>query len=151
MRVETSFPGGPGVIDVGEDQVYAMEPALGGFEELRRYVRIPDGDSPLEWLQSLDDSSVVFAMMEPFLVRPDYAFELSDDDAAALGMESSEDAMVRCLVTLREAPEEITVNLLAPIVLSRRTHVGRQIILQDPGMPLRQPLFAPVEQQQAAA
>ncbi|MPZ98533.1 MAG: flagellar assembly protein FliW [Dehalococcoidia bacterium] len=151
MRVQTTFPGAPGEIEVAEDQVFAMEPALGGFETLRRYVRIPEDDTPLEWLQSIDDPQVVFAMIEPFQVLPGYAFELSDDDAAALGMLSADEAMVRCLVTLREAPEEISVNLLAPIVLSRRSHLGRQLVLQDSGMPLRFPLFESLERQRQVA
>jgi len=151
MRVKTTCPGAPGEIEVAEDQVFAMEPGLGGFETLRRYVRIPEDETPLEWLQSIEDPDVVFAMIEPFQVLPEYAFEISDDDATALGMQSAEDALVRCLVTLREAPEEISVNLLAPIVLSRRSHMGRQLILQDSGMPLRYPLFESLAQQRQAA
>lgn len=45
--------------------------------------------------------------------------------------------MVRCLLTLDEDPEQITANLLAPLVFSRRTHMARQVILSESDYSLR--------------
>ena len=84
---------------------------------------------------------VSFALLEPFLFRPDYVFELPDRDAEALGMHEPSDALVRCVLTLNEDPGQITANLLAPLVLCRRTHLARQVILQDPDLPMRAPIF----------
>ena len=108
-----------------------LEPGLGGFESLRRYALIGEADSPVEWLQSLDDPDVSFALLEPFLFRPDYVFELPDRDAEAIGMTEPADALVRCILTLSEQAEQITANLLAPIVVNTRLGTGRQVILQD--------------------
>ena len=44
--------------------------------------------------------------------------------------------------SLSEDAEKITANLLAPLILCRRTHLARQIILQDPGLELRARVFA---------
>jgi flagellar assembly factor FliW len=142
MNVRTTLTGVESVVDVPPEQVYAFEPALGGFADLRRYVLIPEADSPVEWLQSIDDASVAFALVEPFLFVPEYSFEIPETDVRALGLESTDDAVVRCVVTLREDAEEITANLLAPLVFSRRTHLARQVILQDADWPIRHPLFA---------
>ncbi len=108
---------------------------------LRRYALIGEADSPIEWLQSLEDPDVSFALLEPFLFRPDYVFELPDRDAEALGMQEPGDALVRCILTLNEDAEKVTANLLAPLVFCRRTHMARQVILQDAEFPLRAPLF----------
>ncbi len=142
MQVRTTLTGVESTIDVPAEQVYAFEPALGGFPEYRRYVLIPEADSPVEWLQSVDDPAVAFALVEPFLFVPEYAFEIPEQDVQALGLRSTDDAVVRCIVTLREDPADITANLLAPLVFCRRTHLARQIILQDADMPMRHPLFA---------
>jgi len=49
--------------------------------------------------------------------------------------------MVRCLLTLNEDPEQITANLLAPLVFSRRTHMARQVILSESTYSLRAMVF----------
>jgi flagellar assembly factor FliW len=142
MQVKTNLMGAEEVMEISQEQIFAFEPGLGGFESLRRYALIVDPDSAVKWLQSLEDSDVSFALIEPFLFRPDYAFELPDRDAEALGMREPTDALVRCVLTLNEDPEQITANLLAPLILCRRTHLARQVILQDPDLQLREPLFA---------
>ncbi len=142
MLVRTNFLGMEETIEVSEEQIFAFEPGLGGFESLRRYALIPEEDSPIEWLQSLDDPDVAFALLEPFAVRSDYAFELSDGDTEALGMHEPQDALVRCVLTLHEDPMQITANMLAPLVLCRRTHLARQVIVQNADYPLRFPIFA---------
>ena len=142
MQITTKLLGVEETIEVSEDQLFAFDPPLGGFEENRRFALIVDEESPVEWLQSVEDPDVAFALLEPFLFEPDYAFELPDGDATELGMESPEDAFVRCILTLRDDPDEITANMVAPLVLCRRSHLVRQIVLQDSGQPLRRPILS---------
>lgn len=144
MKITTKLLGDEETIEVSEEQLFAFDPPLGGFEQLRRFALVADGESPVEWLQSVDDPEVAFALLEPFIFEPDYAFELPDCDAEELGMESPEDAVVRCILTLRDDPDEITANMLAPLVLCRRTHLVRQIVLQDSGQPLRRPILSSI-------
>jgi flagellar assembly factor FliW len=146
MQVKTNLMGVEEVLEVSEQQIFAFEPGLGGFESLRRYALIAEADSPIEWLQSLDDPDVSFALLEPFLFRPDYVFELPDRDAEAIGMQEPSDALVRCILTLNEDAEKITANLLAPLILCRRTHLARQVILQDAELELRARVFESVDQ-----
>lgn len=144
MLVKTNFLGVEETIEVSEEQIFSFDPGIGGFESLRRYALIPEQDSPVEWLQSLEDPDVAFALLEPFAFKSDYAFELSDADAEALGMREAQDALVRCVLTLHEDPEKITANLLAPLILSRRSHMARQVILQNSDYALRFALFSEV-------
>jgi flagellar assembly factor FliW len=146
MQVKTNLMGVEEVLEVSEQQIFAFEPGLGGFESLRRYALIGEADSPIEWLQSLEDPDVSFALLEPFLFRPDYVFELPDRDAEAIGMQEPSDALVRCILTLNEDAEKITANLLAPLILCRRTHLARQVILQDAELELRARVFESVDQ-----
>lgn len=141
MRVTTTLLGAEETVEVSEEQIFAFEPGLGGFEPLRRFALVRDQDSPVEWLVSLDDPDVSFAVLEPFLFREDYAFELAGRDVEALGLHEAGDAMVRCLLTLDEDPERITANLLAPLIFSRRTHMARQVILAEADYPLRAMVF----------
>jgi flagellar assembly factor FliW len=142
MRVTTTLLGTEETLDVSEEQIFAFEPGIGGFENLRRFALVREQDSPVEWLVSLDDPDVSFALLEPFLFESGYAFELSDRDVEALGLYEASDAMIRCLLTLNEDPDQITANLLAPLVFSRRTHMARQVVLSEPAYSLRTRVFA---------
>ena len=141
MLVTTNRFGSEETIEVSEEQIYEFRPGLSSFEEHHRYALIVDENSPIDWLQSLDDASVGFPLIEPFLFYPDYGFELSDAHTEALGLDGPEEALVRCVLTVREVPEETTANLLAPIVLNQRTRLGRQVVLQETNLPLRYPVF----------
>lgn len=141
MEVKTSRFGSDETVEVSEERIFEFYPGLGGFEHHHRYALITEPDSPLEWLQSVEEAAVGFALMEPFLFYPDYGFELLDGDAEALGLDAPEDALVRCLLTVREEAAETTANLLAPIIINERTRLGRQIVLQDSTFPLRYPVF----------
>ncbi|MBT2501001.1 flagellar assembly protein FliW [Curtobacterium sp. ISL-83] len=66
---------------------------------------------------------------------PDYAPELSDEQAALLDLASAAEAML--LVVANPGEAGTTVNLLAPIVVNARTSVGAQLILEDQDFPLR--------------
>lgn len=128
-------------LEVPEHRLLELYPGLSSFEEHHRYAWIADPDSPVEWLQSLDDPDVVFAMLDPFLFCPEYAFELGDSDAAALGLETAQEATVRALLTLAGDAEDITANLFAPVILNARAGLGRQVLLQDSGWSLRYEVF----------
>ncbi len=141
MRLATTLLGVEETIEVAEEQIFAFEPGIGGFESLRRFALVREQDTPVEWLVSMDDPDVSFAVIEPFLFRHDYAFELADRDVAALGLHEAGDAAVRCLLTLDADPAEITANLLAPLILSRRTHMARQVILAESDYSLRTRVF----------
>lgn len=141
MRVMTDRSGATEGVEVDDDLIFEFSRGLGGFEDEHVYALIVDDDSPVDWLQSVKSTHVGFPLLEPFLFYPEYGFELPDSDASILGLKGPEDALVRCVLTLRENAEETTANLLAPIILNRRTRQGRQVVLQGTNLSLRYPVF----------
>ena len=118
---------------------------LPGFPELQRFALqkwVEDPEMPYSVLVSLDDPNIRFLVAPPEVFFPDYAFEMSDADAASLQMESSEDALVLVFITVPEQPHNATANLLGPVVINTKTLVGAQIVLAESGMPVKQPLVA---------
>ena len=63
-----------------------------------------DPENPLWWLQSLDDPNLVFVLINPFLFKPDYEFDLSDEDVEELGIQKLEEVVVFSLVVI---PDDI--------------------------------------------
>jgi len=87
---------------------------------------------PFLWLNELAEDPITFAVVEPGSVIEDYTFEIDDEDANQLGIQTGDDILVLNITTLYagETPEA-TINLAAPIVINRRTRIGKQVILED--------------------
>ena len=105
-----------------------------GFAAYKRaeLVYLPD-HLPFLWmkLRSATDE-LHFVVIEPGGVVPSYQPELFDDDADALDIRTPSEAMILNIVTLqRQNPVEATANLIGPIVVNRRTRVGRQLVISN--------------------
>lgn len=98
-------------------------------------------DSPFFFLQSLQDENTGFILVNPFAFFPNYEFDLPEEDARALGIKTSEDAAVFCIVNASRGLARATVNLLAPVVVNAATGTARQVVLVDERYSIRHPLF----------
>ena len=96
--------------------------------------------SPYLLLRAVDDPDVGFVVVPPWVFYPDYEFDLDDASAERLGLSVSDDAIVLAVVTLRDRPEEATLNLLGPIVVNRHTHDAAQVVLPTSSYSVRAPL-----------
>ena len=82
------------------------------------------------------------SVIAPTLLLPDYAAEISGDDAYQLELEDPDDADIWSIVTIVGDPRHSTVNLLAPIIVNRKRGLGKQVILSDARYSLRHPLIS---------
>jgi len=115
---------------------------LPGFPDAHRFVVAPWGPagSPFLLLSSMEDADVGFVVVPPWVFYPEYDFELDSGTAERLALAGAEDAVVFAVVTLREQPEDSTLNLLGPIVVNRFTHEAAQVVLPSAGYSVRAPL-----------
>jgi len=109
-----------------------------GFPGSRRFVLTElSDDGSFQLLRSLDEEQVSMVVSVPWHFFPDYTPELDDTQLNELGIDSADEAMVFCPVTLDKANSALYVNLLGPFVVNVRTRHGRQVVLEDLGNPLR--------------
>jgi flagellar assembly factor FliW len=114
-----------------------------GLGASRRYALAAlDADGVLFTMDSVDEPGARLLVAQPWAFFADYAPEIDDDWAAALGLESESDALVFVVVTVGATLEESTANLLAPVVVNRLTGAAAQIVLSGSDLPLRIPLAA---------
>ena len=104
-----------------------------GLSKLRSFDVTPAKDAwPFVTLHALGDDELNFLAMEPHSVIPDYNLELTDYDAEILGLTDAKDALVYNIVTVHPtAKNYVTANLVAPLVVNRRTLTGKQVILMN--------------------
>lgn len=73
-----------------------------------------------------------FIVIEPGGIVPGYHPEIFDEDADQLDLRDPAEAMILNIVTLKnQNPVEATVNLIGPIVVNRRTRIGRQLVISN--------------------
>jgi flagellar assembly factor FliW len=107
-----------------------------GFANYKRaeLLYLPD-HLPFLWmkLQGATEADVLhFIVIEPGGIVPGYEPEIFDGDAEHLDLQDPAEAMILNIVTLRrQNPVEATANLIGPLVVNRRTRVGRQLVISN--------------------
>jgi flagellar assembly factor FliW len=102
-----------------------------GLPQLTAFSIFPIENSwPFMSMKWLGEERMEFVVIDPSGLIPDYEIEVSDEDASALQLQSSTDALVLNIVTVHSSrPHFATVNLVGPVVLNRHTGIGKQIIV----------------------
>ncbi len=133
-----------GLMTVPTTQIAFVAP-MPGFPDARSWALSTWGDdpsSPFTLLRSNDVEGLEFIVLAPFLFFPDYEPELDRGTVDALGLTGPEDVDVFVVLTLGEAIESTTANLMGPIVVNRTTGVAAQAILLQGGLSTKTPLVA---------
>jgi len=112
---------------------------LPGFPNLRRWLALTAESAPnFVWLQSIDDVAVAIPTSDPFAIFASYEPKLPPYAVAALDITSPSDFTLLGVVVVTENAEEMTMNLLAPIVVNLRTNKARQVMLENSGYSVRE-------------
>lgn len=131
-----------GELEVEEKQILHFPHGIPGFLDEKTFVHIPyDLESPFSFLQSTTEPNLSFLLVEPFSFFEDYEFNLEDEIAAELGLSPENLPQIYLIASVKEKLLDMTVNLLAPIVLNSVNREGRQIILDNAEYSIRQRLF----------
>ena len=121
-----------GPVVVPAESVFTLPGGLLGLERYTRFALVPSGREGVFWLQSTEEPALAFVLADPVRLAADYAADLPDADAAAIGAARPEDVLLLAIVTLGGAPPGgATANLRAPLFFNTATRRGRQVVLAD--------------------
>lgn len=126
-----------GEIAVPVDQLVTFVQPLLGFDHLSTFIIYQTQAGPMSWLQSTEDPQVAFCLLEPFAAGIDPDIELAGEDVADLGVVDPADLRTYTTVVLDDDPAQIRTNLRAPILVCPRTGRAKQVVLDDPRLPVR--------------
>ncbi len=119
-----------GEFQVDEENVITFPQGIPGFSELRRFVILPHAEnSPVHFLQSLDDTDISFVITKPQNFFPDYQVTVEQTDMAELGLQDISEALVFAILVVASAPRDITANLLAPVLINPHNKSGKQVVM----------------------
>lgn len=140
-----------GLIDVDNRQKILFAGGLFGFEALKEYVLLDSERQPFYWLQSLDVEQVAFVLVNPFLFRPDYEVNISNEELAEIGLHSPDQALIFSIITIPSDGGHMTANLQGPLVINRDTREGKQAILTDGRWKIKHDIIAEMASANSAA
>jgi flagellar assembly factor FliW len=139
-----------GVLEIPEEAVIEFPSGLIGLGGTRYALLARNDDSAFVWLHSLDDPDLAVPVTNPFRFFNDFEVELSDEEAARIGMTEADDPSVYVTVRATDSLEGFSANLYAPILISSGR--GHQVINQTADAAVRAPLFQrPTEERVQAA
>jgi flagellar assembly factor FliW len=131
-----------GPVEIDEAIVVTFEAGMIGFPEQRRYAVLKQReDSVFMWLHSVDDPSLAFPIVLPWVFHWDYEVKLSDEDMAAIHVERADEIAIYCVVNVGEDVRKATINLFSPLVVNNAERLARQVINTAEGYSTRDALF----------
>lgn len=136
-----------GPIDISQDDILTFDEGLLGFNDLEKFVLLDDpNDEIFAWLQSCDEASIAFPVLEPELFEENFSLRLTKTDLLNLKAEDESQLRSFCIITIPEDPARMTANLKAPVVVNIEKRAARQCVLQDNKLEIREPIFAKLQQ-----
>ncbi|MFN3412167.1 MAG: flagellar assembly protein FliW [Exilispira sp.] len=131
-----------GSFNVDKSQLIFFEEGLFGFEHIKEYYLIDANLAPFMLLQSIEDETLGFIVCDPFIFFPDYEFDLVDEAKDKLKLEKSSDLLVLVIVTLSDKIDDVSANLVGPIVINIKNHMALQYIVNNPNYNTKHYLFS---------
>jgi flagellar assembly factor fliW len=127
MKINTNYHG---EIELREEDILTLVNGMLGFEDIEKFVLIKEEDIFVEYLQSVKDD-IAFAVMDPFIIKQDYTFDIPDMVMKSLDIKSADEVVIKTVVVVPEDITKIRTNLQAPIVFNKTNNKGMQIVLDD--------------------
>ena len=117
-----------GSLEVSEERIIHFSQGLLGFPTLTRYVLMDYQDTPVKWLQAVDDPDVAFIVMEPTQLVSDYTVTLEEGARQALKFDDEEDLAMLTIVRVEDG--KVYPNLKGPLLFNARLRLGIQCVLE---------------------
>ncbi|MEQ6377583.1 flagellar assembly protein FliW [Bacillaceae bacterium S4-13-56] len=138
MKIETKYLG---EIEVSEEQVITFPHGIPGFHEFKKFVllEIPE-TPPFMVLQSVEESYVAFVVVNPYVFRKDYEFNLNESAQELLEVDSETDLKIFSILSLKDPFASSTINLQAPIIINAKKKIGKQYITNSKSFSTKEPI-----------
>ena len=133
-----------GEIEINDEKLITLEQGIIGFPHMKHFALIYDaekkGEDKIKWLQSMDDPEFAMPVMDPGIVKDDYAPEVSNEMVEQIGGLTEENTFILVTLTVPSDIEKMTVNLKAPFVINSDTNKGFQMIVEN-DYPVKYPIY----------
>jgi len=133
-----------GEVEYSADDIITFMPSLIGFPESRHFLLLNSKpNTPFRWLQSLDEPKLAFLVAFTEALVPRYKPGFSRNDIEELEITDDSPTMILATAIIPPGePQEMTLNLAAPIIINGATMKAKQVILSDDAYTVKHRVFA---------
>lgn len=121
-----------GEMEVKANQVITFAEGLPGFEDQKEFVLLNNYDTeepvPFMWLQATQNPDLALVVAIPFFLRPSYEVTIPDEAVEALEIQEPGDVAVYSVVRIQDKVDDMTFNLMSPIVINGKNRKGMQVV-----------------------
>jgi flagellar assembly factor FliW len=132
MFVEASISGQQEFVPDDTNNQFLMPEGLIGLPDFKKFELIVDPESlPFVVLRAVEGDEIQIQAVEPVGLVENYRLDNGDADAEMLGLVGADaNPLILNVATIKSyEPQKVTLNLAAPILINRRTRVGKQVVL----------------------
>ena len=125
-----------------KDAIIHFDEGLIGFSEFKDYVLMENESlAPFRLLQSLESPHVGFLVLEAASLVRNYYELVPAREWESLGVNGKTKPLAFVIVVIGSTPQASTGNFQAPLLINYDKMTGKQVILTDSGLSVRQPLM----------
>ena len=131
-----------GEIEIRETDIINFSRGLPGFADEKSFIMFAyEDNSPFYLLQSTETPELTFALIDPFEFFKDYEVKLDNETIAELKLSEETYPQLYAIVTVPAEIENMTANLIAPIVINWEKKIAMQVILEKSGYKTRHRIY----------
>ncbi len=147
LKIETTQFG---TIQIEEKKIITMPACMPGFPGRKRFIILErENTRPFYWYQCVDDPALAFAIVNPYLFKPDYSVDLTQTlkemSWEADGKENLELYVV--VNTSNGVPDKITANLIGPLLINIKRYEAVQMVIHGSSYSHKYPVFGNLKTQ----
>ena len=125
-----------------KDAIIHFDEGLIGFSDFKDFALMENESiAPFRLLQSVEALDVGFLVLDPTSLMSNYFDYVPVREWESLGVQHRSNLQAFVIVVIGSTAESSTGNLQAPLLVNYKRRVGKQIILTDSGLSVRQPLI----------
>ncbi|MBI5266144.1 MAG: flagellar assembly protein FliW [candidate division Zixibacteria bacterium] len=119
-----------GQFEVPTDKIITMARPILGFEKLAEFCLVEvEAVAPFLWLQSTEDPTVAFLVVNPLVFFPDYRIEINSPEIAELNVSRVDEVETYVIATVPEDFRKMSINLQGPILVNTANRLAKQLVL----------------------
>jgi flagellar assembly factor FliW len=120
-----------GTVRFKEEDVLTFPAGVPGFWHATRFLLLPHpSNNCIRYLQSADIPSLRFILVAAYTVMPEYELSVEPWDVKSLLHPDQRDLDSWFIISTPQ-PDQLTINMLAPVVISRKSRRGVQAVRSD--------------------
>jgi flagellar assembly factor FliW len=125
-----------------KNTIIHFDEGLIGFSECKDFQLMEnDTIAPFRLLQSAEKKDVGFMVLDPSVVMADYYKRIPVREWESIALSTNDLLLAFVICIIGPSANNSTGNFQAPLIINYKKMIGRQVILTDVALSVRQPLM----------